>query len=87
MKKTRPPQSVKAWRCISQRFKVTLQVAAQCVDTGLLEPGALVISLGGSSHGTDTAVALRAYGADDVFKIKVIEIIAIETSTRTGRLF
>lgn len=75
---------VNAWRCMSQGFKVALQVAAQCVDTGLLTEGAHVISLGGSSRGADTAIALRTYGSSNVFKSKVTEVIAMPSAPKGG---
>ena len=75
---------VDAWRCVSQGFKVALQVASQCVDTGLLEAGAHVISLGGSDQGADTAVAVRTYGTEEIFKSKVTEIIAMPSAPKGG---
>ena len=71
------PDIVNAWRMVSQGFKVALQVASMCVDTGLLEPGDPVIAIGGSGKGADTAVAVQIYGRADVFKSNVIEIIAM----------
>ena len=71
------PDIVNAWRTVSQGFKVALQVASMCVDTGLLKPGAHVISIGGSGEGADTAIAVQTYGYVDVLKSNVIEIIAM----------
>lgn len=74
------PDIVSAWRSMSQGFKVALQVASMCVDTGLLKPGALVISIGGSGTGADTAIAVRIYGYEDVLKSNVTEIIAMPSN-------
>ena len=71
------PDIVNAWRMVSQGFKVALQVAAMCVDTGLLSAGAHVIALGGSSKGADTAIALNTHGTAEVLKSNVTEIIAM----------
>ncbi len=74
------PDIVNAWRTVSQGFKVALQVASMCVDTGLLKPAAAVISIGGSDWGADTAIAIRTYGYSDVLKSNVIEIIAMPSA-------
>lgn len=71
------PDIVNAWRTVSQGFKVALQVASMCVDTGLLKPGDHVISVGGSGQGADTAIAVQTYGYTDVLKSNVTEIIAM----------
>ena len=71
------PDIVNAWRTVGQGFKVALQVASMCVDTGLVITGAHVISMGGSSRGADTAVAVKIQGYDTVLKSIVTEIIAM----------
>ncbi len=68
---------IRAWYTLSQGFKVAIQVASMCVDTGLLEPGARVIAIAGSDHGADTAIVVRIRGYTDVLKSNVTEIIAI----------
>ena len=76
------PDIVNAWRVVSQGFKVAVQMAAMCVDTGMIEAGALVISLGGSSRGADTAIVVRPQGTANVLKSKVVEIIAMPSAAR-----
>lgn len=71
------PDIVNAWRTVSQGFKVALQVASMCVDTGLLKPGDRVISIGGSGRGADTAIAVQTFGYNEVLKSNVTEIIAM----------
>lgn len=71
------PDIVNAWRTVSQGFKVALQVASMCVDTGLLEAGACVISVGGTGRGADTAVVVQTHGYGDVLRSNVTEIIAM----------
>jgi len=71
------PDIVNAWRVVSQGFKVALQMAAWCVDTGMLKAGAHVFAMGGSGQGTDTAIAVRTYGYKEVLNSKVTAIIAM----------
>ena len=71
------PDIADAWRTVSQGFKVAMQVASMCVDTGLLQPGAHVISVGGTEWGADTAIAVETYGYAEVLKSNVTEIIAM----------
>jgi uncharacterized protein len=68
---------VNAWRCLGQGFKVAVQVASMCVDTGLIPAGATVIAAGGSAKGADVAIVVKPFGAADIFKSKVNEIIAL----------
>lgn len=70
------PDVVNAWRTVSEGFKVGLQIASMCVDTGLLKSGARVIAVGGSGQGADTATVLQTFGFADVLKSRVLEIIA-----------
>lgn len=74
---TEHPDIADAWRTVSQGFKVAMQVASMCVDTGLLTPGAHVISIGGTDHGADTAIAAETYGYGEILKSNVTEIIAM----------
>lgn len=71
------PDMVNAWRTVSQGFKVALQAASMCVDTGLVKPGAQVIAIGGSGTGADTAIAVQTYGYRSVLKSNLTEIIAM----------
>ena len=61
----------------SEGLKVAVQAASMCVDTGLVEPGATVISVGGTNTGADTAIVLMAYDHKHVSDCKIEEIIAI----------
>jgi len=71
------PDIVGAWRVVSQGFKVALQVASMCVDTGLIEDGTLVMATGGTSCGADTAVLVEARSYDEILKSNVVEIVAM----------
>jgi len=74
---TERPDIVNAWRAVSHGFKVALQVASMCVDTGLLPDGAEVIAIGGSGTGADTAILVETHGYDQVLSSNVKEIIAM----------
>ena len=82
MLSTDHPDIVNAWRVVSQGFKVAIQMAAMCVDTGVIQAGDHVISLGGSSRGSDTAIAVIAQGTANVLKSKVTEIIAMPSAPK-----
>lgn len=69
-----------AWRVVSQGFKVAIQVATMCVDTGMLPDGAKVIAIGGSHRGADTAIVLTARAYDHILDSKVHEIITMPES-------
>ncbi|MDK1031292.1 MAG: pyruvate kinase alpha/beta domain-containing protein [Planctomycetia bacterium] len=56
------PDVADAWRMVSQGFKVALQVASMCVDTGMIADGAEVIATGGSGAGTQTAIVVTIRG-------------------------
>ena len=71
------PDIVNAWRVVSQGFKVALQAASMCVDTGLIDDGALVMAAGGTSSGADTAVVLEARGYADILESNVLEIVTM----------
>jgi uncharacterized protein len=77
------PDIVNAWRTISSGFKVALQVASMCVDTGMIKPGSNVIALGGTIHGSDTAVSVEIYGYDNILKTNITGIIAMPIAKRT----
>ncbi|HJO92808.1 MAG TPA: hypothetical protein QF753_05375 [Victivallales bacterium] len=77
------PDIVNAWRTISSGFKVALQVASMCVDTNLIESGARIIALGGTVHGSDTAVAAEIYGYKDILKTNVNCILAMPSAKRS----
>jgi len=71
------PDIVNAWRVVSRGFKVALQCASMCVDTGLIPEGSTVIALGGRIRGADTAIVAEIYGYDKILKSSIKEIIAL----------
>ncbi len=71
------PDIVNAWRILSRGFKVAMQCASMCVDTGMIKEGSAVIALGGRVQGVDTAIAVEIYGYEKILTSNVIEIIAL----------
>lgn len=71
------PDVANAWRMVSQGFKVALQVASMCVDTGMIGDEAEVIAIGGTDSGADTAVVVEIRGYEKLLNSNVTEIIAM----------
>jgi hypothetical protein len=65
-----------AFRRLGQGMKVAIEVAMQAVETGFIDPGTGVISLGGSSKGIDTAIVIKASGPQSFSDVWVSEILA-----------
>ena len=51
----------KSFKCSGEGLKIAMQAASMCVDTGLVEPGTTVISVGGTGTGADTAIVAHYY--------------------------
>jgi hypothetical protein len=62
-----------AFRCFGQGTKVAVQVAVLAVQAGLVDEGEMVIGIGGSSRGADTALELKAsWGYADVHVAQIL---------------
>ena len=68
--------SPKSLYLFGQGMKVAVEVIMQAVEVGHIQPGAVVIGVGGSSRGADVAVVARAAGPDELGKLWVSEILA-----------
>lgn len=64
-----------ALRMFGQGTKVCVEVATMAADAGLIPSGEPVIAVGGSSHGADTALILRAANSSRILNTKVEEIL------------
>jgi hypothetical protein len=62
-------------RIFGHGTKVACEIAIMAADAGLVRTDEDVISIGGTSHGADTALVLKPVNADDFFDLKVQEII------------
>ena len=58
-----------------QGMKVACEVACMAVDAGLVRVGEEVISIGGTSKGSDTAIVINPTNIRDFFNVKIREII------------
>ena len=62
-------------RMFGQGTKVAVEIAIMAADAGLLPVDRDCIAVGGSSRGADTALVLRPAHAQDLFDVKIREII------------
>lgn len=62
-------------RMFGQGTKVCVEISVMAVDSGLIPYMEPVIAIGGSSHGADTALILRASHAAKILDTKIDEII------------
>lgn len=56
--------------------KVACEIAVMAADAGLVRTDEDVIAIGGSGRGADTALVLRPANAQDLFSLRVKEVIA-----------
>ncbi|MDZ4165465.1 MAG: pyruvate kinase alpha/beta domain-containing protein [Smithellaceae bacterium] len=64
-----------ALRVFGQGTKVAIELALMAADAGLIRTDEDVISLGGTSHGVDTALLLKPANSSNIFDLKVREVI------------
>jgi len=62
-------------RIFGQGTKVAVELALMAADAGLIRTDEDVISLGGASHGLDTALLLKPANSFNIFDLKVREVI------------
>jgi len=68
-----PSDMQTAFRRFGQGTKVAVQVVVCAVQAGLVEEGATVIGVGGSSRGADTALVIKAsWGFSDIHISEII---------------
>ncbi len=64
-----------ALRIFGQGTKVAIELALMAADAGLVRTDEDIISLGGSSHGVDSAILLKPANSSHFFDLKVREVI------------
>ena len=64
-----------ALRMFGQGTKVCVEVATMAADAGMIPAGEPVGAVGGTGHGADTAVILRAAGSSHILDTRVEEIL------------
>jgi hypothetical protein len=62
-------------RIFGEGIKVACEIAAMAVDSGLVRSDEDLISIGGSSRGSDTAIVARPANVSSFFEFKVREVI------------
>jgi len=62
-------------RMFGQGIKVACEITAMAADAGLVPTGAEIIAIGGTGRGADTAAVIRAANAQDLFDLRVLEVL------------
>jgi hypothetical protein len=62
-------------RVFGEGMKVACEITLMAADAGLIRTDEPVLAIGGTGHGADTAVILRAANAQDFFDLRVNEIL------------
>jgi hypothetical protein len=62
-------------RLLGDGLKVACEITMMAADAGLVRTGDEVIAVGGTGHGADTAAVIRAANAQDLFDLRVLEIL------------
>lgn len=62
-------------RLFGQGTKVAVEISIMAADAGLVPVDRDIIAVGGSGRGADTALVLRPAHAQDLFELKIREII------------
>lgn len=62
-------------RMLGQGTKVACEITLMAADAGLVPAGREVLAIGGTGHGADTAAVLLAANAQDLFDLRVLEIL------------
>ena len=62
-------------RMFGQGLKVACEITLMATDAGLLPAGEEIVAVGGTSQGADTAAVIRAANAQDLFDLRVLEVI------------
>ncbi|MEN6478574.1 MAG: pyruvate kinase alpha/beta domain-containing protein [Anaerolineales bacterium] len=64
-----------ALRTFCQGVKVACELSLMAADCGAVPVGPEIVSLGGTGGGVDTALVLRAANTQDLFDLRVLEVI------------
>lgn len=62
-------------RAFGQGLKVACEITLMATDAGLAPAGQEVIAIGGTGRGADTAAVIRAANAQDLFDLRVLEVL------------
>ena len=71
-----PPEIIaNSLRMLGQGLKVCVEISIMALDAGLVPYGKRVVAVGGSSSGADTAAIIVPEHSNNVFELKVHEIL------------
>ena len=62
-------------RMIGQGMKVAIEISIMAADAGLVHGDEDIIAIGGSGGGADCAVVLKPVNSNDLFDLRVKEIL------------
>ena len=68
-------ESPETLRHFGQGIKVAIEVTMMAAEAGMVEEGATIIGVGGSSHGADAAVVVRCAKPEGIKSLWVHEIL------------
>lgn len=71
-----PGESADTLRKFGQGVKVAAEVVLMATQTGMVQPGDVVIGVGGTGKGCDSAIVCTATTPDNVGKLSIREILA-----------
>jgi hypothetical protein len=63
-------------RLLGQGIKVTVEIAVEACDAGLLPEGQDIVAVAGSGKGADTVVIIEARPSDRFFDLRIKQILA-----------
>ncbi len=64
-------------RMFSQGMKVCVEISIMAAEHGFITPDEDIVAVGGSGHGADTSVVMRAAYARNMFDIKIKAILCM----------
>lgn len=67
-----------------QGMKVAVEVAVMAADVRLLSPAEPVVAAGGTSRGCDTAIIVTPATAENIFDLRIVEIICMPSPGHPG---
>ena len=62
-------------RSLGQGTKVACEITLMAADAGLIPAEKEIIAIGGTGHGADTAAVLLSANSQDLFELRILEIL------------
>jgi len=62
-------------RIFGEGMKVVVEIALMVADAGLIRTDEEIVAIAGSGRGADTAVVIKPANAQDLFELRVLEVI------------